>query len=231
MRGLLLRTWGRAGVRFQNGLLRWPPRPSESGAGCSLLARILNVRVQFVYGTTPRSECLARLPSRSRPSSPERVGRGGKSDDSNSSTFDCGGTASSIAPTSWATSASRCPRRRRTFATYLDLAPKNLEYDRSERVYVAASTVFPVLSVVRGGALPPGLARQSIWSPSPAETSYLGWLPPVAVAWHAHQDCVRACLGSVHSRDSVWALTRRALPVDVAAGVELARSLAPRGGP
>jgi hypothetical protein len=73
------------------------------------------------------------------------------------------------------------PQASADIASYLELAPKNLEYDRSERVYVATSAFTPFFP--SSGAehyLRDLLAKAS--GALSAETSYLGWLPPVAVA-------------------------------------------------
>jgi hypothetical protein len=73
------------------------------------------------------------------------------------------------------------PQASADIASYLELAPENLEYDRSERVYVATPGFSPFFP--SSGAehyLRDLLAKAS--GGLSAETSYLGWLPPVAVA-------------------------------------------------
>lgn len=73
------------------------------------------------------------------------------------------------------------PQASADIASYLDLAPKNLKYDRSERVYVAASKFSPVFpSSGSEHYLRDLLSKAS--DALAAETSYLGWLPSVAVA-------------------------------------------------
>lgn len=73
------------------------------------------------------------------------------------------------------------PQASADIASYLDLAPKNLEYDRSERVYVAASDFSPLFPSSGSEHYLRDLLAKASGALS-TETSYLGWLPPVAVA-------------------------------------------------
>lgn len=73
------------------------------------------------------------------------------------------------------------PQASADIASYLELAPKNLEYDRSERVYVAASEFSPAFPSSGSEHYLRDLLAKAYGALS-AETSYLGWLPPVAIA-------------------------------------------------
>jgi hypothetical protein len=73
------------------------------------------------------------------------------------------------------------PQASADIASYLERAPKNLEYDRSERVYVAGSEFSPVFSSSGSENYLRDLLAKASGALS-AESSYLGWLPPVAVA-------------------------------------------------
>lgn len=73
------------------------------------------------------------------------------------------------------------PQASLDIAKYIELAPKNLVYDRSERLYVAAADFRPVYSSSSAARfLSDLLARESGYLAS--EASYVGWAPPVAVA-------------------------------------------------
>lgn len=71
------------------------------------------------------------------------------------------------------------PQASADISSYASLAPENLTYDRSERVYVAAPSfapVFPSSSVERYLS---NLAEEG-GGGHPVETNYLGWTPPLA---------------------------------------------------
>jgi hypothetical protein len=71
------------------------------------------------------------------------------------------------------------PQASTDISSYAALAPENLTYDRSERVYVAAPSfapVFPSSSVERYLA---DLAEEA-GGGRPVETNFLGWTPPLA---------------------------------------------------
>lgn len=73
------------------------------------------------------------------------------------------------------------PQASADIAKYMEIAPKNLVYDRSERVYVATANFRPAFtasSVER--FLSELLARETGYLPTKA--SYIGWSPPIAIA-------------------------------------------------
>ena len=73
------------------------------------------------------------------------------------------------------------PQASADIASYLEFAPRNLEYDRRERVYVATPGFSPAFPSSGAEHYLRDLLAQATGAHS-AETSYLGWLPPVAVA-------------------------------------------------
>jgi predicted DNA-binding transcriptional regulator YafY len=70
------------------------------------------------------------------------------------------------------------PQASLDFARYMELAPKNIEYDRSEKAYLATAEFSPV--VATGEAQ--GYLNQLLGVSSQAlerEASFLGWTPPL----------------------------------------------------
>ena len=84
----------------------------------------------------------------------------------------------SIEATSRTSSASRCRRLRWTSPRYTDLAPQNLVYDRSSRVYVTAGGFTPLYESSDAGRYLNELLAQAAGA---GPSSIFAWAPPVAV--------------------------------------------------
>jgi len=101
------------------------------------------------------------------------------------------------------------PQASADIAKYTELAPKNLEYDRSERVYVAAASFRPFFaSSSTERFLSDLLARES--GHPPANLSYVGWAPPSAIAGTPARavppDVLVTFVQAIRSRQTVRAL-------------------------
>ena len=73
------------------------------------------------------------------------------------------------------------PQASADIAAYSELAPANLAYDRSERVYAATPAFSPAFPTTNSERYLNDLLAMSSGD-SLSETSYVGWAPPIALA-------------------------------------------------
>lgn len=73
------------------------------------------------------------------------------------------------------------PQASSDIARYIELAPHNLTYDRSERMYVSSTNFSPVFLTSSADYFLNDLLGRSTGTLAP-ESSYVGWLPPIALA-------------------------------------------------
>ncbi len=73
------------------------------------------------------------------------------------------------------------PQASLDLARYMELAPENMRYDRSARVYLAAERFEPVFNTGDPGRYLNDLLGL-VTGLSSKDSSFIGWLPPVAVA-------------------------------------------------
>jgi len=101
------------------------------------------------------------------------------------------------------------PQASADIAKYTELAPKNLEYDRSERAYVAAASFRPFFASSSTERFLSDLLARESWHP-PTNSSYVGWAPPIAIAGTPARavppDVLVTFVRAIRSRQTVHAL-------------------------
>jgi WYL domain len=92
-------------------------------------------------------------------------------------------------------------------ARYIELAPKNVEYDKSEKVYVATGTFEPILTDVGSSQYLNQLLAVSMGMMSPG-MSFLGWYPGFAAVLSPTRTIepgtLQRILKAVRHSEAVW---------------------------
>lgn len=84
------------------------------------------------------------------------------------------------------------PQASLDFARYIEMAPRNLRYDRQRKTYLAADGFSPMIVSAE-----PAAYLDLLLAPKRSQANFLGWLPPMALVEPPHRQVKAAILRTV----------------------------------